>query len=60
MDKLKDKCCKELHIAGRKATTIIQTLMRTKSLETTADMARGCEDQDLDHLLEDDDQVGDS
>ena len=58
MEKFKDKCHKQLHIVGGKATSFKRKLTTTKSLTTSTDLVRGCEDQDLDHLLENTDQVG--
>ena len=53
MDKLKDKCNRQLQLVGN----IKRKLTTTRSISSSAVLERSCDDQDLDHLLEDTDQV---
>lgn len=53
IDKFKGKCNKQLKAVG----SIKRKLTKTKSLSTSTDIVAGYDDPDLDHLLENTDQV---
>ena len=50
---IKGKCNKQLQAVG----SIKRKLTKTKSLSTSSDIMAGYDDPDLDHLLENTDQV---
>ena len=60
MGEFKDKCSKQLHVVAGKVTSFKQKVTATRSLLTSKDLVDGCEDQDLDNLLEGTDEVGDT
>ena len=57
MDVLKDKYRKQLHNLSRRAMSFKQKLWGNKSLTSLTGLMHDCDDEDLDHLLENDDQV---
>ena len=54
IDKFMGKCNKQLQAVG----SIKRKLTKTRSLSTSTDIVSGYDDPDLDHLLENTDQVG--
>ena len=53
IDKLMGKCNKQLQAVG----SFKRKITKTRSLSTSTDLASGYDDPDLDHLLENTDQV---